>query len=247
MAYNKEALIRELTEINKEKISIIINKSVPENVEISEELRQFLESKESEISGKLVKSRVFTELNLQTNIDNIRLESDLKVFKMQLDCVMETIGHLKKSVSDKELIINILTHNEQTGKSSYQKCEVVTFDKKSLNEGTFKLVYTEITACNITETDKAEAKEADPIASRYKRKPRKEIIVGSDSEEPTGHDVFKVIPKRAIIHVLNTRAEDIHTYVKAKFKSEYLKIVACPTREGAKSLSFRIEADIDIS
>ncbi|KAL3286580.1 hypothetical protein HHI36_001081 [Cryptolaemus montrouzieri] len=86
--------------------------------------------------------------------------------------------------------------------------------------------------------------------AKSKREQRNTIIVGSGSQQSFGRNAFQGLPKRATIHVgrlsLNMRAIDVLAYAKSKFKTDHLSVAACPVREGARSVSFRLEADIGI-
>ncbi|KAL3274945.1 hypothetical protein HHI36_019722 [Cryptolaemus montrouzieri] len=135
MASQREAIVRDLSRINKDNlINIIINKSVPDSLTVSDELRKFVQGDISDIVGISESSRIPTGLNLDTNIDNIRSENEVKVLKVQLDYAEDIIDNLKKSVvSDKEFIISLLSEDKQTGKSRTILCDVAMPSKNSQN------------------------------------------------------------------------------------------------------------------
>ncbi|KAL3287043.1 hypothetical protein HHI36_001529 [Cryptolaemus montrouzieri] len=114
MAGSNESFSRELSRINEVNlINIIINKYVPENVVVSGELRNHIETDKFMKNWDSCAFQGASHLNLKTSIDNIRLESDLKVMKAQLDCAMEIMSNLKKSITDKQTITDILTKSRE--------------------------------------------------------------------------------------------------------------------------------------
>ncbi|KAL3277984.1 hypothetical protein HHI36_013326 [Cryptolaemus montrouzieri] len=150
MTSRTEAIVRELSRINKENsIIIIINKCVPGTVR--DELRKFVRGDISDIDGISESSKITTGLDLDTNIDNIRLESEVKVLKKQLDCAEDIIDNLKGSISDKEFIISLSSEDYQTGKSRAILCEVATPSKNSQNEVISKQTYSEIVNTDLKE------------------------------------------------------------------------------------------------
>ncbi|CAH0562866.1 unnamed protein product [Brassicogethes aeneus] len=242
----------ELLKLKKDHlVEIILNKCVPSTISVSEELRRHVEDTENDGTSKLAK------VNLENNIPFIKLESELKLTKVELECSKEIIATLKTTVSDKELIITLLQKSKQIN-SAQMDCSVADAVKKSSNQGNQENQRTNINQINCgvangMKIDSNHGKQNQPTnysgnqgKSQEPINKNKAKVVGSNEKE----NVFKSAPKRAVIHLgrvnLNTSPEDIKNYVVTTFKRNDFNIEPCPVREGAKSISFRIETDISI-
>ncbi|KAL3265425.1 hypothetical protein HHI36_009629 [Cryptolaemus montrouzieri] len=227
-----------------------MDKCVPENVVVSGELRNHIEADKFLKNGDMCAFQGASDLNLKTSIDNIRLESDLKVIETQLDCAMEIMSNLKKSLTDVETIIDLLTKSKdkQTALHVTDKREVAASTKISLSVLHPQTKYSDKVAGESNKERQISAQKSVNSEAKIKRKQRNNIIVGSGSQETFGQNAFQDLPKRATIHVgrvsLNTRVTDVLVY--AKTKTDHLSVVACPVREVARSVCFRLEADIGI-
>ena len=121
------------TELNKLKkgdlIKIIIDKKIPQGVEVSEEVLKLIQN---ENSGEFVNANTDSphagNPNLENNIMVMSLKCDLKVAKCEAEALAKIVKELERNVANQELIIELLKKNNdylenQTGKSGVAKCK----------------------------------------------------------------------------------------------------------------------------
>ncbi|KAL3282870.1 hypothetical protein HHI36_006029, partial [Cryptolaemus montrouzieri] len=109
-----QSFFKELSRLNKENlINIILKKCILDNILVSEELKVFVENKNDKVLGKVNNSYTATTNNESADTELVGLKGELKTMKMQFDYSMEIIKTLKSTVSDKELMFNLLTKDKQ--------------------------------------------------------------------------------------------------------------------------------------
>ncbi|CAH0559374.1 unnamed protein product [Brassicogethes aeneus] len=239
----------ELLKLKKDQlVEIILNKCIPSAISVSEELRRYVETNEN---GEISKS---VKVNLENNIPFIKLENELKTTKIELECFKTIISTLKTTVSDKELIINLLQNNKQTNpvRTDFSVADAVTkFPNQGNQQTDTNQTYSSV--ANASKIDSNQRKQNQITnSSGNQEKPQETInnnkkkVVGSNEDKK----VFKSAPRKAFIHLgrvdLNTTSDDIKNHVVSTFKTNDFKIEPCPVREGAKSISFKIETDSSI-
>lgn len=179
----------------------------------------------------------------------IRIKCDMKVIQSELDCAKTLIKCLEKTIHDKETIINLLNGNKEIT-TMRNECDVASSTKKSLKEG-IKNYQKPNRHTNVEIAKLPTTREKLPQRDEQKSQKMKKVIGSAENKTKKQDEVnLQGAPRKAVIHLgkvsLNATEDVVYNYLCKKFPMSDFKVEACPTREGASSLSFKIEASFEL-
>lgn len=201
---------------------------------------------------------------LDVNVDDTTgddVKSELKVTKVQLSCSERLISKLETTISDKEQIIRLLLE-QKTNSSTVETCIIAGSTQKPRNSGPNSDANkrTKNSSENKVRTTPEKVPAMDKPSTQNERtgdiKDKTKKVFGTGSPANTGTSStknlvkFQAAPKQALIHLgrvaLKTKAEEIMQHMTSTFSRNDFVVEACPVRENARSMSFKIEADYSL-
>lgn len=136
MATSTERSIMFTAELNKLKketlISINVSKGVPSGVLLSRDLKMHIEQSVNTDDNEYFRDSVDVaedSLNSATNINVVKLCSDLKVAKTQVECLQKINNNLEVIINDK----NITTNISNTVAGSTENSLTATVNERRIN------------------------------------------------------------------------------------------------------------------
>lgn len=242
----------ELNRLKKELlIEIIINKSVPTSITVSKELRRLIDGRGDEV---LEAADEETKSNLNTDVRVIQLKSDIKVLESELKCARVVVSTMEKTIGDKEVIIDLL---RKQGKGSFMtnsveaETSVAGCTQKTQNNGNRVALGRDL---GYRKPMKDKAQKPPPTKSTgpeqaIKRKTN--VVIGSGEKSgEAGKLTFAGAVRRAWLYVgraeVNTSPQQVLDHLRGCFPDHNFDVEALPMRDDAKSVAFRIAADLTL-
>lgn len=232
----------ELNKLKKEMlIDIILKKCIPEGLNLSRELKKFL-NKNSESEFFDASCEVQPNLD-STNVEVVRLESEIKILQTEVKCSKVLISTLEKTVVDKEEII-LLLKNRKANPSN--QSTVAGLPQQFPGKRSIERV--SLVGGNISGVSSQGSQITQKPSVTGSREP---IIVGDmeacDKSQPLG---FVGAARKAWLYVgradRSTTAGQVEQHLKGRFSGQDFVVERLPVRDNANSIAFRVGADISL-
>lgn len=226
----------ELNKLKKEVlIDIIIKKCVPESLNLSRDLRNFInKSDEGLFLDPVCEVR---QTNLQQDLKICKLEGEIRALQTEVSCSRTLVSALEKTIQDKEEIILLL--------KNVNNCS----DLPNLPS-----------VAGLTNSSAEELKNKSTVSRRAEPRSRmlqqgtslkRPIVVGDrESDSPSLPLSFASAARKAWLYVgradKNTTPEQIKKHLKDNFPSQDFIVESLPVRDNANSIAFKVGADISL-
>lgn len=240
MARNSEFQV-ELSKLKKEYlIEIILSRKLPSGAVISSELQKFIEDSACGSSSEI---HIKPKHNQENISEKQTLESELKLAKQEIGYLHKLNRNLEKTVSDKDLIINLLTSKQQKQHiQSTSPAEGEVADMTELSE-------VHAPEQNIQKKDDSTVRSQKPIKHRARnvnQKTEKKEIRGIDQSQAS----FGSVPKRTWLYVGRVAESvdeaQIENHLKMKFPEGQFQVESLEKNEHSTGKSFKVGANIEL-
>lgn len=246
---NTGEFYNELNKLKKELlIEIILNRSVPTGVVVSKELRKLIEVERVQVFNVDDDKK---EHNLNMDICIVQLKSDVKVLETKLQCTRTVMSAMEKTISDKEEIINLL--RKQGGNSFVlQKKNHVADRTEKLQDENNQISLKKFVEHRkpIVEATQQRTTDRSSVPERPNRERTNVIIGNCEKSGDAGKSTFACAVRRAWLYVgraeVGTSPQQVQSHLCGCFPGHNFDVEALPVRDDAKSVAFRVGADITL-
>lgn len=242
----------ELNKLKKELlIEIIVTKRIPSGVSLSNELRELISESKDEVFSDC--SGENSRHNLSTDIRIVQLKSQLKILETELKCARAVMNSLERTIGDKEEIVNLLRQQNtnliaEASRSDVAKLELKSPSARSHQDSPEDIVTPVPTAAKGKVTDQNRPrsfKAMQPNRGKYA------AIVGNGTESTTpGKPAFSSAVRKAWLYVgraeRDTTCRQVLDHLQKSFPGQQFEIDPLPVRDDAKSIAFKLGADIGL-
>lgn len=239
----------ELNKLKKELlIEIIINRNVPAGIVVSKELRELIVGEGDEVlsAGDMDK-----QPNLNMDICIVQLRSDIKVLETELQCARTIMKAMERTISDKEEIINLLRKGGK-GFMLQKENHVAGCTEKLLSESNQISVKKTVERRKpVVDTSQHQRPIAGSTAPERPNRGRTNVIIGnSGGSGGAGKLTFACAARRAWLYVgraeVGTSPQQVQSHLCGCFPGSSFEVEALPVRDDARSVAFRVGADITL-
>lgn len=259
-----DEIYSELNKLRKEYlVEIIITKKVPQNANVSEQVRNYIEQSETTAN-----------CTIKVNSSDVspKQQLELEVTKVELRAAKELVTEKEKVILYQKEVIDLIKANNSVRSV---KSEVVCTNNNSVSQAALgsdvaKQTNNSRVAGNANNQQRVVTRNTDATKNTKNdnpststvgvRKPNGNKIdnsisttdkrtIGTKKDNDNESLDFRAAARRAWLHVARvnkeTTADKVKQYLQNKFKQDFV-VENLPVRDDANSISFKVGADIEL-